>query len=331
LEQKGEVRAAEIVRATGFSRVYINRFFQELRDEGKIALVGKANRAHYVLASQEAAAKANLSNISLLLRSKNLVEDEVLNKLRDETGVFSDTATNIGTIVDYAFTEMLNNAIEHSQSPNVQITMRRDEEIIWFVVNDFGVGIFNNIMQKKHLASELEAIQDLLKGKQTTAPEAHSGEGIFFTSKVADKLIIHSSNRKLIFDNKLEDVFVRSAKKRQGTRVYFALSLNAKRNLSDVFRQYTDESYEFSRTRVAVNLYKMDTEYISRSQARRILVGLDKFKTVILDFEGIETIGQAFADEVFRIWQRHHPKIKIIPQHANENIDFMIKRVLPSR
>lgn len=331
LEQKGKVRATEVVKATGFSRVYINRFFQELRDEGKIALVGKANRAHYVLASKEAAAKANLRNISLLVRNKNLVEDEVLYKIKDETGIFSDTATNIGTIVDYAFTEMLNNAIEHSQSHNIQIMMRRDEQVTWFIVNDFGIGIFNNIMQKKHLGSELEAIQDLLKGKQTTAPEAHSGEGIFFTSKVADKLIIHSSNRKLIFDNTLKDVFVKDAKKRQGTRVYFSLSLNSKRSLNDVFRQFTDESYEFSKTSVAVNLYKMGTDYISRSQARRILVGLHKFKTIILDFEGIETVGQAFADEVFRIWQSHHPKIKIIPQHTNENIDFMIKRVLPKK
>jgi anti-sigma regulatory factor (Ser/Thr protein kinase)/uncharacterized protein (DUF1330 family) len=331
LEQKGEVRAAEIVRATGFSRVYINRFFQELRDEGKISLVGKANRAHYVLASKEAAAKARLLNISLLVKNEGLVEDEVMNKIKNETGILYNIAENISKIIYYAFTEMLNNAIEHSQSLNTQITMRRNEEIIWFAVNDFGIGIFNNIMQKRHLNSELEAIQDLLKGKQTTAPQAHSGEGIFFTSKAADKLIIHSSTRKLIFDNILRDVFVKNARKRQGTRVYFAISLNSKRNLNDVFRQFTNELYEFSKTSVSVSLFKMGADYISRSQARRILVGLDKFKTIILDFAGIDTVGQAFADEVFRIWQSHHPTTRIIPQNTNENITFMIKRALSAK
>ena len=48
LAKDKEVRAATIVKLTGFSRTYINRFFQELRDEGKIVLVGKANRACYV-------------------------------------------------------------------------------------------------------------------------------------------------------------------------------------------------------------------------------------------------------------------------------------------
>ena len=52
-----------------------------------------------------------------------------------------------------------------------------------FIVNDSGIGIFRNIMQKRNLKSELEAIQDLMKGKTTTMPESHSGEGIFFTSK----------------------------------------------------------------------------------------------------------------------------------------------------
>ena len=221
---------------------------------------------------------------------------------------------------------MLNNAIEHSRSHNVDVTMKREGDLITFTVVDLGVGIFNNIMKKKHLYSEIDAIQDLLKGKQTTAPEAHSGEGIFFTSKVADRLILQSSKKRLIFDNLVKDVFVRDAKKRRGTKVFFVISLNSGIDLSSVFRQYTDESHEFSKTQVDVKLYKVRADYVSRSQARRILAGLDKFKTVILDFEGIDTIGQAFADEVFRVWPRLHPEMTIIPQNTNENIDFMIRR-----
>jgi hypothetical protein len=65
---------------------------------------------------------------------------------------------------------------------------------------------------------------------------------------------------------------------------------------------------------------------VSRSQARRILAGLEKFKTIDLDFQDVETIGQAFADEIFRIWQTAHQDISIIAKNANDNIMLMIRR-----
>ncbi len=172
----------------------------------------------------------------------------------------------------------------------------------------------------------MESIQDLMKGKQTTAPEAHSGEGIFFTSKAADMLNIKSSDKKLIFDNLIGDIFVENGKNFAGTKVTFNINANSPTQLDAIFRQYTDESFEFSKTSVTVNLYKMGSEHISRSQARRVLSGLDGFKTVTLDFKGVSTIGQGFADEVFRIWKKRYPNITIIPKNANENVEFMIKR-----
>ena len=86
-------------------------------------------------------------------------------------------------MLDYAFTEILNNAIEHSGSPTIDFTIVRTIADIRFDIKDKGVGIWNNIMRKKRLSDHLEAIQDSFKGKQTTAPALHSGEGIFFTSK----------------------------------------------------------------------------------------------------------------------------------------------------
>jgi len=55
---------------------------------------------------------------------------------------------------------------------------------------------------------------------------------------------------------------------------------------------------------------------------------LDKFREVILDFKHINTIGQAFADEVFRVWQTRHPNTKIASINAEENVDFMIRRAM---
>ena len=328
LEEKHKARAAEIIKETGFSRVYVNRFFKQLREEGKIVLLGKANKAHYVLAGDEKTAKQEIKDLRIFEKNKDLAEHDVLRRIERETGVFTGLKANVKSCVDYAFSEMLNNAIEHSKSLDIHISMSLRDNIIAFTVRDWGIGIFNNIRQKRHLKSDLEAVQDLTKGKQTTAPLAHSGEGIFFTSKVADKLTFLSSDKKLLFDNFIGDIFLENAKSRKGTTVHFLLRADSDRNLSDIFKAYTSDSYDFSKTIVDIKLYKIDTEYISRSQARRMLTGLEKFKKIVLDFKGVKIVGQAFADEVFRVWQQKHPDIDIEAVNTDENIDFMIKHVL---
>jgi len=331
IKAQGEVKVADIVKATGFSRAYINRFFRELREEGKIILLGKANRARYLLAQKELVtrAKRKILDFHCILENKNIAEDIVLDKIKKETGIFFGLSQNTVQILNYAFTEMLNNAIEHSKSRVIEVSMKKEETMVRFDVVDKGMGIFNNIRKKKRLKNELEAIQDLIKGKQTTMPREHSGEGIFFTSKAGDMLIIQSSNKKLIFNNILDDVFIKNIKNLKGTKVTFTIGLKSKKDLNALFRQYCGDSFKFSKTEVRVMLYKTDSDYISRSQARRILSGLKKFKTIILDFRNLNVIGQAFADEVFRVWKNRHPHIDIQWKNANDNINFMIKRALP--
>ena len=331
IKAQGEVKVADIVKATGFSRAYVNRFFQELRDEGKIILLGKANRARYLLAQKELVvrAKRKILDFHCILENKNIAEDVVLDKMKKETGIFFGLSQKIVQILNYAFTEMLNNAIEHSKSRVIEVSMKKEETMVHFDVVDKGMGIFNNIRKKKRLKNELEAIQDLIKGKQTTMPREHSGEGIFFTSKAGDMLIIQSSNKKLIFNNILNDIFIKNIKNLKGTKVTFTVGLKSKKDLEALFRQYCGDSFKFSKTEVRVVLYKTDSDYISRSQARRILSGLEKFKTIILDFRNLNMIGQAFVDEVFRVWKNRHPHIDIQWKNANDNINFMIKRALP--
>lgn len=328
LKKNGEVKTSDIVKATEFSRTYVNRFFQQLRDEGKIILIGKANKARYIRATEQEviSVKKKILTITRILQNVNLFEDTVLAGIKKNTGIFMEMPKNISHILDYAFSEMLNNAIEHSSSKTIKVTMQKDKEGISFDVVDWGVGIFNNIIRKKKLQNTMEAIQDLLKGKQTTAPQMHSGEGIFFTSKVADVLVIQSSRKKLVFNNFLDDIFIRDIRDVTGTKVSFSINVDSQRHLDDIFRQYADSSFEFSKTQVTVRLYKMESQYISRSQARRIVSGLDKFKTITLDFKDIKMIGQGFADEIFRVWKLSYPNISIIPINANENVEFMINR-----
>lgn len=327
LHKQASLTSAEIVKATGFSREYVGRFFRELVREGKIVLLGKANQARYVLRGA-VVKRAMVTPLATRrqLKNWNLNEDTVLREIEHSSAVLAGVPSNIRRIVEYAFTEMLNNAIEHSKSKVIVVTVACAHGVVKFEVVDRGVGIFNSIRAKRRLKNTLEAIQDLLKGKQTTAPRQHTGEGIFFTSKVADVFTIQSSGKKLIFNNLVRDIFIRNIKFARGTKVIFLISIKSKRQLQEVFRIYTGTAYGFSKTRVVVKLYELGSEYISRSQARRVVAGLEKFKHVILDFGGVNTVGQGFTDEVFRVWHKQHPGINLEVENADENARFMIFR-----
>jgi len=162
-------------------------------------------------------------------------------------------------------------------------------------------------------------------------PTSHSGEGIFFTSKASDVFILDSFGYQLIVDNILPDVFIRQVDAvKHGTRVSFKIAIGSDRHLSDIFRQYTnlsdDSDYGFDKTEIRVKLYAIGGVHISRSQARRILHGLEKFKIVVLDFDKVPMVGQAFADEVFRVFKVKYPNIRLQEENANESVHFMINR-----
>ena len=328
LKENGEVRSSEIVKDTGYSRAYVNRFFKELYEEGILILTGKANRAKYIPADEKLIEKEihSIQKIHKILNNLNLHEDEIFKNIKKSSGIIRGLNKNVSNILEYAFTEMLNNAIEHSVSKKIEIIIERKINNIIFIIRDWGVGIFNNIIAKKNLDNAMEAIQDLIKGKQTTAQKYHSGEGIFFTSKVADILTIQSSSKKIIFDNLIDDIFISDIKNIKGTRVVFSINLNSKREIRKIFNKYTDNNYKFSKTEIIIKLYEEGINYVSRSQARRVLVGLEKFKTIMLDFKDVDSIGQAFADEVFRVWKTKYPDINVIWRNTNENVLFMINR-----
>ena len=57
----------------------------------------------------------------------------------------------------------------------------------------------------------------------------------------------------------------------------------------------------------------------------------EKFQTIVLDFAGVEVIGPAFADEIFRVFASEHPKIEISTLNANPGTMGMINRALAKR
>ncbi|MBI5079259.1 DUF4325 domain-containing protein [Candidatus Wolfebacteria bacterium] len=319
--------SAEIARHFGFTRQYASQVLRVMVNAGKIVKFGSTRSAFYTL--PEFIDKIGPSAVKKRLKNKDIKEHEVFDSLISAFPAFRVAPENVQSIAHYAFSEMLNNAIEHSRSKNIEVEMESDGGIIRFVINDFGIGVFRNVMKKRNLKSELEAMQDLLKGKVTTDPKAHTGEGIFFTSKVADRFVLESFGYRMVIDNTIPDVFFQEEKRiNRGTRVIFTIARKSDRHLNKIFEKYQSRpgSYAFDKTEIHIRLFTMGTVYVSRSQARRILVGLEKFKKIILDFDRVPNIGQAFADEIFRVFQNRYPKISIEPINMNETIRFMIER-----
>ncbi len=327
--RKKHFKTSDVVKVLGddAARSYVSQVMSSLVARGLLVREGSGRWSVYALPKN---ADTLGKRIKKRYQNKNLEEYEVLEAIRQEKPFLASLRENVQSIFTYAFSEMLNNAIEHSKSANIEIQVVQHKDKLEFTVRDFGIGVFKNVMAKRDLRSEFEAIQDLLKGKTTTAPQAHSGEGIFFTSKASDIFVLESYGHRLRIDNTIEDIFVEEIKPEvKGTMVTFTINIKSKKHLSGVFSEYQvdPDVPAFDQTEIKIRLYTMGTIYVSRSQARRVLAGLNKFRRIILDFDKVPTVGQAFSDEIFRVFQNRHHDIEILATNMNDAVRFMVERV----
>ncbi len=330
--QNNKIYASQLSSQFVVSRQYLNRLINELVTAGKLIKVGETRYAYYVL-PEYAQQHPEILPVQYTKTFSNISLEEhiVLSRIEQEYPPLKKLPENIRSIFTYAFSEMFNNAIEHSHSKKIHIEVAIQNRILSFIVEDYGIGVFRNVMRERNLKSEFEAMQDLLKGKTTTAPKSHSGEGIFFTSKVGDKFVLDSYGYQLMVDNELPDVFIEKNKKvKKGTRVTFELNTSSALRLNDIFKKYTNigtgKDHGFDKTEIRVKLYTMAGIYISRSQARRVLAGLEKFKVIVFDFDKVSVVGQAFADEIFRVFHQKYPAIKLETENMSEGVHFMVER-----
>lgn len=239
-----------------------------------------------------------------------------------------DRSTPAVRIVSYAFTEMLNNAIDHSGAEQANVRVWSSSERLAFAIRDDGVGVFPRLRTGLGLEDDFTSIQELTKGKRTTAPDRHTGEGIFFSSKAVDLFQLTSAGLRWTVDNIRADVAVGDAPDEPGTLVYAEISPATTRELQQTFQQFTVD-FEFVRTRPVVKLFGRGMTFVSRSEARRLLDGLDAFTEVEVDFNGVSDVGQGFVDELLRVWPTSHPGKRVIPVNMSEAVEFMVRRGLP--
>ncbi len=238
-----------------------------------------------------------------------------------------DEGSPAGGALRYAITEMFNNAIDHSHGTSATVAVWASPDDLTFRISDDGQGAFAHLRRGLGLADDFESISALSKGKQTTWKERHTGEGIFFTSKVMDVFQLSSNGIRWTVDNTRGDHAVGVSDVEVGTVVVGQVDPQTTRSTREVFGAYSQD-YEFVRTRPAVKLFGLGLRFVSRSEARRLLTNLDEFTEIDVDFAGVEDVGQGFVDELLRVWPHEHPGKTINPINMNEAVEFMIKRGL---
>lgn len=242
---------------------------------------------------------------------------------------------NVIEICNHGFTEILNNVFDHSESRLVRIHIYINPIAIEMNIVDFGIGIFRKIQTDFQLNDPRHALLELAKGKLTSDRSRHSGEGIFFTSRMFDKFSIISGELYFARINKEHDwlIEVEDRSEFKGTWVKMFINVNASQMIREIFDRYTSEhdDYGFTRTHVPISLTKYDDDQlVSRSAAKRLLARFNEFNEVWLDFKGVPSIGPAFADEIFRVFPAEYPDVKILYSDTNEQVRKMINRVISS-
>lgn len=309
----------------GITRPTVLARIDHLIRDGYMTRSGSGTRPTYALGESR--------RCRIRLPLTDLAEDDVWS--RHIVPLLPNVPANVRALCHHGATEMINNAIDHSAGTELTMVVDRSRRQIAIVIDDDGIGIFRKIARHLQLPDERLALLELAKGKFTSDPKNHSGEGVFFSSRMFDRFQIHSNG--LVFDHDANlplDLLDEAGIDRAGTTVTMVVALDSSRTPQEIYSKYSSgpEEFTFARTVVPVRLARIgEDELVSRSQAKRLLERVDRFTVVEFDFSGVASIGQAFADEVFRVFAIAHPGVELIASHAVTEVQQMVRRAEVAR
>ena len=324
IQEDDEFVVSKVADAFGISMTSVKRYIDSEINSNHICLDSNRN-CKYNLVFENFEFNYNLQELTE--NDDEIIYEDVLPLINS-----NNNALNIWS---YVLSEILNNAIEHSFGKKVTANITKSCLFTRITIVDDGIGAFKSILDYKYKnvnkKNDLrEAVLELFKGKFTSSPDNHSGEGIFFSSKMLDKFALVSD--VTIFKTGYEGDFelinshlLSYAMKftKKGTVVVMELENETNRKAKDIFNEFSNIEDGIIKTRIPVFEACRERNPIARSQARRIVERLEKFKEVVLDFDRCEIMAQGFSDELFRVFQNNNPEVKLIPINMNEEVKWM--------
>jgi anti-sigma regulatory factor (Ser/Thr protein kinase) len=307
----------------GVSRQYVSRLLRELINEDLLDAHGTTSNRMFTLKLQ-----THRQRFPVTVPEDRVWRDFAVPILKDTV------QPKARAILQYGISEMINNVIDHSGADSCVLEILLNPALVAVHVSDAGVGIFGKLRDHFELDDAKHAALELSKGKLTTDPDHHTGEGIFFTSRMMDEFVIASDQVHLITEHGSRGWVLTVKQTQPGTTIQMLLDPETSRSTRAVFDMFTlgADDPSFSVTHVPVSLVDVgEDNLISRSQAKRLMARLEDFQRVLLDFKGVRTVGQAFSDEVFRVWANAHPDVEIIVRGANRQVQRMVERAREKR
>src|SRR4030095_5437005 len=259
VDQRGWVQNRDVAAALRVSSATAHRLLQALGLSGVLERREKGRAARY-----------GLRTLRRRFRLEGLDEHRAWSDIAARIAAIRPLDPGATTSLAYAVSEMLNNAVDHSGGRTVTVTVsfaQRGTTVV--TVQDDGVGVFRRVGEDFGYATPEDAIVQLEKGKLTSDPERHSGEGLFFTSKAVTRFRLESQGTAWVVDNAIPDSGIGSSNVRRGTRVVLEIERGHVPRLADVFAAYTDpQSLRFLRTRTTIRLAAFGTALRACSAAK---------------------------------------------------------------
>ena len=308
-----------IVERTGLSRASAHKAIKRLVDAQWLASDGSPRRPHH----RPGALRQVVQRYTLA----GLQED--LPWTRDFAPNFTLPA-HIARMAQHAVTELLNNALDHSEGASVAVSMRQTPSHLQLLVSDDGRGLFDKISEAFDIADPALAVLELSKGKLTSQPDRHTGRGLYFSSKLADVFDLQANATAYQQRGWDHASSLRDRPGRRGTSVFIGIALDTQRTLDRVLRAHSldGEGYGFERTVVPMRLLATQSAGLeSRAQARRAALRLEQFRRAEMDFDGIADIGHGFADELFRVFRREYPGVELVPVNMAPRVAALVGTV----
>ncbi len=294
----------------GVTRATASNYLRRLTEEGLLSARGATRARSYSL--------KHLLHIRGMARIEPGAEDDQIwrREIRPRLDDLSDTILGV---CQYGFTAMVSNALDHSGGSTIAWWMRRDAGSVELGLSDDGAGVFETVRRGLGLEDDQRALLELAKGGVTTDPDRHVGRGLQLTVRLFDRFSLAAGRLSHQKDSQGRHTVRRLDAPIGGTTVVLRADLGATRTLASVMAGVTRE--------IPVALASFDGEpLVSRSQARRLMSRLEDAGRVVLDFAGVELIGQDFAHEIFSVFRAAHPATALATANAAPAVRAVIAR-----
>ena len=241
---------------------------------------------------------------------------------------FSSLSFNIREICEFSFSAILQNILDHSKATKLYYKLYLSHNDVHIIIGDNGRGLFEHIKSSLNLENIKVAAIELAKGHVTTDPEYHSGDELNAVIQLFDKVTIDSSGKSLVFINKTQDWIIKNSPHQQGTRIHLEIETDSQRNCKDIFQNLFNTRNES--VRIPINLLTVEESALvnSRAQAQSILRNISNWKNIEFDFNNIDLIGPAFADELVRKTKAENQLADIKWTNSNKTVDLLMSMAL---